>query len=108
MTSDKLFPFMGKGIAQYGDLNNITDSGFYHVGVENNYQNTPGFGWFCLAVYKSYIITQVAFGLLSSGTWYRTREDSGSSSWSPWKRIDNFDYNTLDELAAALKPKLGL
>ena len=25
-----------------------------------------------------------------------------------WVRTDNFGYNTLDELAAALKPKLGL
>ena len=31
-----------------------------------------------------------------------------SSQWQTWRRIDNFGCNTLDELAAELKPKLGL
>lgn len=31
-----------------------------------------------------------------------------SKSWKDWKNLSNFGYNTLDELAAALKPKLGL
>lgn len=33
----------------------------------------------------------------------RTSHNNGSS-WSEWTRCDNFGYNTLGELAAALKP----
>lgn len=40
-----------------------------------------------------------------SYTYYRAYWDG---AWRDWARLDNFGYNTLEELAAALKPLLGL
>ena len=44
-----------------------------------------------------------ASGVGNPPVYLRTRN---SDSWSAWQRIDNFGCNTLEELAAALKPLL--
>jgi hypothetical protein len=107
MNTNKLFPFMGLGkIADGTDMNTIKTPGFYHIG--SYVTNGPEFNWSCVCVFKTHIITQIAFGLSDKGVSYRTCEDVVSPNWSPWQRIDNFGCNTLNELAAALKPELGL
>ena len=49
-------------------------------------------------VYNSHTATFIRHG----------RGDGTNIVFSDWQRIDNFGYNTLEELASALKPKLGL
>lgn len=48
---------------------------------------------------KKYGVVQV----VTSNTG-QTYARSRWGSWAPWQRLDNFGYNTLEELAAALKP----
>lgn len=36
------------------------------------------------------------------------RSTDSEGGWTKWQRIDNFGYNSLEELTTALKPLLGL
>ena len=47
---------------------------------------------------------QFAISTQNSTTYVR----SYSGTWKPWSRCDNFGYNTLADLATALKPLLEL
>lgn len=49
---------------------------------------------------------QIFFGLFR--TYFYIRSSENQSTLSSWRRMDNFGYNTLEGLATALKPLLGL
>ena len=53
------------------------------------------------------IISQTASRFDNNACYVRSLHPN-TNKWTPWYRIDNFGYNTLEELAAALKPLLGL
>lgn len=51
------------------------------------------------------IIAQTASRFDNNARYIRSLHPN-TNKWTPWYRIDNFGYNTLEELAAALKPLL--
>ena len=84
------------------DYDNTIESGYYPVrGTSSgNVKNDYGL----LVIYKGFSdnIVQIKYSLnMFSGVIKRVKLASG---WSDWFRIDNFGYNSLAELAAALKP----
>ena len=85
------------------DFNDMTNNGMY-VFINGGHQNKNepplssggllrvyGFGDYRVQEYSNY------------GTNSYSRIKWGTT-WYDWQRIDNFGYDTLDELAAALKP----
>ena len=56
--------------------------------------------------YGKYVVHQILTDNLGH-CFCRVSNNSGKS-WQSWQRLDNFGYNTLAELANALKPLLGL
>lgn len=101
-----------------GSLNNIVERGVYYVSISGgkNTDMPDDVYWGILTV------TQTSWGqyrtisqyLQSNDNRHYTRSSYSATSvyptecTTPWQRIDNFGCNTLEELAAALKPKLGL
>ena len=97
------------------DLNEVKPNGVYAfalAGTDPNgdilgydygnvlyFKNRSGFGTFQMVCINN---------TKSDGDRYFTRRGNADGTWNNWQRIDNFGYNSLEELAAALKPKLGL
>lgn len=103
MSANKLFPFMIKGGIAPSDYDNTTTQGYYNVrGTSSSKVETD---WGTLLVIQSFSsnIIQVKYSLNVSGVAMRQKLTSG---WTAWARIDNFGYNSLEELAAVLKPLL--
>lgn len=87
-------------LGQTEDLDSITKSGFgYFTGTPN--------GFFTNVQHPTASGYKIQTRSNDNGTVLEYRTKNGTS-WSAWSRIDNFGYNTLEELAAALKPLLGL
>ena len=93
-----------------GDFNEIIDNGTYIMGVAtSNFKNAPA-----VSSLEGILFVKVSFqehlmqlyADIQGGT-YHFRSCYGNY-WRPWQRIDNFGYNSLEELASALKPLLGL
>ena len=121
MGTDKLFPYnFISTIGTYGsikDFNNATETGWYRVsGTANesgvtilNKPSEGGYGFMEVRKYgtdSSASIVQIFHGVFNNQAVMVRHYSSGE--WTAWSRTDNFGYNTLDELAAALKPLLGL
>ena len=112
MDVNKLFPFMYvDSVGIYGnikDFNQASTSGYYKIsGFDETVINKPltgGYGDLVVHNANGYI-SQVYYGHYGNTLSVRTYD---GKNWSDWVRTDNFGCNTLDELAAALKPKLGL
>lgn len=99
-----------KTIGAYGSLknyNNATSIGAYRIkgGLEN--ANQPPFvnlKYGMLVVeHSDGVIMQTARNLVGE-TYTRFYSDS---TWSTWQRIDNFGYNTLDDLATGVAGAMG-
>lgn len=112
MDVNKLFPFMYvDSVGIYGnikDFNQATTSGYYKIsGFDETVINKPltgGYGDLVVHNANGYI-SQVYYGHYGNTLSVRTYD---GKNWSDWVRTDNFGCNTLNELAAALKPELGL
>ena len=100
MDTNRLFPFMYKG--QISDLNNVIESGYYITGF--NSANSPSYYCSVMVINTGVYITQYAKELTAKGKLYVRTGNADVKNWSGWDRIDNFGYNKLEELAAALKP----
>lgn len=89
-----------KWLGQTEDLDSITKSGFgYFTGTPN--------GFFTNVQHPTASGYKIQTRSNDDGTVLEYRTKNGTS-WSAWSRIDNFGYNSLAELATALKPLLGL
>ena len=92
------FPVGHRGNLSNVDVNNMKESGLYYLGTGNtnadaySYLIVQNAGYNCLQQMIDHEAKSVKIRVLHNGT------------WSTWIRIDNFGYNNLDELAAALKP----
>ena len=83
------------------DADTATETGVYRIYGKIN--NAPlSYGVLSVDNTGTYI-QQIASasGIDNPTVYLRTRN---SDTWSAWQRIDNFGYNTLEDLAAALKP----
>lgn len=76
--------------------------------ISSSTLNSPGTDvgmWFVFSpkynVNNNLFVVQLAS--MANRTMY-VRFKWNSTAWAPWQRIDNFGYNSLAELAAALKP----
>ena len=109
MGSNKLFPFMYKGIAN-SDLNNVTEPGSYRLGGDS-FKNGPAATIYgSLVVFKdSYsYCTQVLYDLSKNIPIAWTRLGAYTqNSWTPWQRLDNFGYNSLKELAGGVASEIS-
>ena len=110
MNTNKVFPSMNRGVIGQTaavDFNQIVTPGVYYF-IRGNYthSNTPpeSTGGI-LRVYggSSYSVQEYS----NYGRTSYSRIKWGET-WYDWQRIDNFGYNTLANLATALKPLLGL
>ena len=103
MNTNKLFSFNDNGYSD-GDFNNSTKTGSYEVATTNASNSPVGTtAYGIIVVFKqAHYITQIFKNVIKDETFIRHRLENGS--WSEWQRIDNFGCNTLEELAAALKP----
>ena len=87
------------------NLDDYRDVGIYDIIADSSTTNQPENAWATLIVTafepkKNYI--QQVFKPFGSSKYY-VRLFNGTG-WASWSRGDNFGYNTLAELAAALKP----
>ena len=111
MGTNQLFPFMGRGFMKgsANDLYGKSKAGIYTVNSYNepNFSDLPeGVAYGTLTVLaESSFSTQILSSVTDNTYYIRYRTDT---YWGGWKRIDNFGYNSLAELATALKPLLGL
>ena len=96
-----------------GSCNDYTENGirFVYGGNATDYPINNPYG--ILITNKTYYpalqstyINQTFVRNINRGIYTRFKE--GQNDWTDWVRADNFGYNTLEELASALKPKLGL
>ena len=80
--------------------------------ARNNSSNSPDDSKWWYVEVSNYVrednryISQKATGASSNIMYIRNKQSNGA--WSFWARLDNFGYNSLAELATALKPLLGL
>ena len=98
-------PLVFKSVLPSNNADEIKENGWYEC--LNMVENMPEV-WCYLFVYKmsTYnFIIQHAINNESGGYYFRK---CYGGTWQPWQRIDNFGYNSLEELASALKPLLGL
>ena len=78
--------------------------------ARNNSSNSPDNSKWWYVEVSNYVrgdnryISQKATGANSNITYIRNKQSNGI--WSSWARLDNFGCNTLEELAAVLKPLL--
>lgn len=89
------------------NLDDYRDEGIYDIIADSSMTNQPENSWATLIVTafepnKKYI--RQVFKPFGSAKYY-VRLFNGTE-WASWSRGDNFGYNTLEELAAALKPLL--
>ena len=107
----RLFPFQGHMINYDKSPNSVSffSTLFFMAGLEGNPDTDTQ--WI-ITTYVSYKESEVYwFGYQTAYSEDRKASyirDRWGSNWRPWIRQDNFGCNTLDELAVALKPKLGL
>ena len=105
MSTNKIAPFgfynNGQTTDNADDLNKL---GVYRIVSLENYQelNYPANNGYIVNQYVSGSGYQLFFYADTAIVYYRHKWNR----WSDWLRIDNFGYNTLEELAAALKPLL--
>ena len=98
-------PIGGKGEYK-GSADELNVSGVY--ACEGEVTNIPSINGYLIhynTMRNSMPCSQRYIDWKTNETWVRAKSNSG---WSPWQRLDNFGYNTLEELASALKPILGL
>lgn len=95
---------MGK--SRIDDCDKATTTGYYVVNSSLGLENAPNDRiWGNMAVFKSGdYLTQVIYSSGDSVTRIYSRMLISGTTWTPWIRLDNFGYNSLAELAAALKP----
>lgn len=104
MGTNKMFPFMYKNQSD-NDLNKMLNEGYYRL-AGSSYTNSPSSSMYGLLMVirdnQSYG-TQICFNSYKGETYIRGFAYNDGTFYE-WQRIDNFGYNTLEELAAALKP----
>lgn len=105
MNTNKQFPFMNRDEYIRNANERIIDG--YYKGNEENINTPESYTYGVLIVFSTSIYVVQQYILQGTYCYQRISVDRGSS-WRNWTRIDNFGYNTLEELAAALKPLLGL
>lgn len=94
------------GPIQNTSFNDVTENGIYTIynqdGLDGPVDKSIRLH---LVVERTYdgIIIQTASRFDIYACYVRTQHPT-TKVWSAWQRIDNFGYNTLEELAAALKP----
>lgn len=88
------------------DCNQALEVGVYGVNSSKGLANAPNDRiWGNLFVFKSDgYSSQLLYNSADSRTAVYSRIVVGNSTFTDWERIDNFGYNTLADLAAALKP----
>ena len=121
MNTNKLFPYnFISTVGTYGsikDFNNATETGWYRVSGTSNESgetilNNPsagGYGFMEVRKYgtdSSASIIQIFHGVFNNQAVMVRHYSSGE--WTAWTRADNFGYNSLEEMANALKLLLGL
>lgn len=105
MSTNKIAPFGFYNNGQTTDnANNLNKLGLYRIVSLENYQelNYPANNGYIVNQFVSGSGYQLFFYADTATVYYRHKWNR----WSDWIRIDNFGYNTLEELAAALKPLL--
>ena len=108
MGSNNLFPYMFQGEAN-SDLNEVTETGFYRL-ANTNFTNSPASALYGILIVhrdKTAYMSQIFISSNHGELWVRGGYFN-SKSYPPWYRAENFGYNTLADLATALKPLLGL
>lgn len=88
-----------KGSLPSGDLNSITETGFYQLTSSNTYTNTPSYfyatnGWLNVIKTNTWILQTMNDGHATS-EWYRRSLDSGTT-WSDW--ATDHEEDTIDIL----------
>lgn len=93
-----------KGVLKV-DVDTVLTEGKWSFVSGQNYNLPIDYGVLhCLEVGGGYPFMQIVYPRASyEGFWLRTYSQE-SRKWNNWRRLDNFGYNTLEELAAALKP----
>lgn len=93
---------LNKSKGVISDCNSATTSGFYTTNTETlNQPNGGTFGVLNVIAVGAYIIQE--YNSISSNRIQAFRVGS-TTSMPAWQRADNFGCNSLEELAAALKP----
>lgn len=93
---------LNKSKGVISDCNSATTSGFYSTNRETLNQPEGGtFGFVNVITLGTYIIQE--YNSISSEQIQAFRVGS-TTNMSSWQRVDNFGCNSLEELAAALKP----
>ena len=84
------------------NANNLEKLGVYRIKALDNYQalNYPADNGYIIHQFTNNSGYQLFFYSDSTVVYYRHKWNR----WSDWSRLDNFGCNTLEELAAALKP----
>ena len=96
-----------KTLINYGsignDANYLTTTGDYLV--SNVTANIPIEKWGTIKVSgNGFDLSQMFISINGGETFIRSK--ANGTEFCSWQRIDNFGYNTLEELATALKPLL--
>ena len=110
MIENNLYPYMYRGIVGQTssvDFNTLKGNGSYlFINADSGNKNFPtGANGGVLTVDGSNPYILQYFKQYDGAVWTRML---WGDYWYKWERLDNFGYNTLDDLAVALKPKLGL
>ena len=85
------------------DANTIDYSCYIENGINLPTGYTKGFIIVSVTAASGALVQRFQGGIGSDNVEY-IRSGTSSGSFTDWMRTDNFGYNTLDELAAALKP----
>ena len=87
------------------NLDNLKEQGFYNLtesvtNIPSEYSGYKNASFVLVFMYSGTQGQQTFLGR-QGAVFHRTLYNG---TWTAWSRIDNFGYNTLEELAAALKP----
>ena len=99
-------PLGYKGLVTISNIDSTLSAGYYNTNVTLTVgtSSVPAYGTMLVLESNQYV-TQTCY--VSGKTFYR-RYDKNMKAFDSWQVIDNFGYNTLADLATALKPLLGL
>lgn len=96
---------VGRKNSSSTNLNEYIENGIYPVNTKDSFLNLPKNANGFVVVLKSEARLSQTFSIPSTDeTYIRTAYLSGSWVFGAWRRIDNFGCNSLEELAASLKP----
>ena len=106
MLTNGLYPFMERNtILDDTDLDSLKVSGVYNM--RNIPEDNPcPVKYGNMVIYKSWGQTSQTVFDYKNGSVY-SRANWNDEGWSVWKRLDNFGYNTINELSTGVAGLIG-